>query len=110
MGFAAGLRLPELPLIVPRWYLWLKNALWGLGSLIAAIALFFGQTWAPSLTRWLAGVLIGWYWFDRLLLAQSEFAQHTWPLAIAITVLVAACLLWILSRRSVRGFFREKTL
>ena len=108
-GLAASFRLPELSLPFPDWYLLLRNGLWGLGGLIAAGGLFFSRSWALSFTQWAGVAFAIWYWSDRLFLARSDYAKHSWPAAATITLLAGLCILWILKRPSVQDFFREGT-
>lgn len=109
-GFAAGLSLPALPLAVPKWYLLLRNGLWGLSGISAAVGLFFGRAWGPTLTRWWGGVLFVWYWGERLLFARSEFAKRSWPADLGLTVLAMVWALWLLRRSGVRSYFTEKNV
>ena len=48
-----------------------------------------------------------WHWADRVLLAQSEFAQLGTPLRAAVTFALLGAGLWVLSRPDVRRFFEE---
>jgi hypothetical protein len=109
IGLAAIKTLTPLPLPIPIWYIFLKNGLWGLSSLAIAIGLFWGLTWAPRMIRWTGAVILVWYWADRILLSRSDFARRAWPAAAILTLAGIGLLCWILSRRSVRSFFRENT-
>jgi hypothetical protein len=109
LGLAASFRLPDLPLPFPGWYLFIKNGLWGIIGLAVAAGLFFCQSWAPSFARWSGVSLMIWYWLDRLLLAQSDFAQRAWPAVAVVSLLIITGLLWTLNRPTVQDFFMENT-
>jgi len=106
-GLLGSLQLPDLPYAAPRGYLAARSGLWALWALAAAVGALLGRPWA----RWLllgGGVgLAIWYWADRILLAQSEFARLGIPLRAAVTILLMGAGLWILSRPDVRRFFEE---
>ncbi|MGH2607278.1 MAG: hypothetical protein ACRDG5_11870 [Anaerolineales bacterium] len=103
----ASLSAPVLPLTVPPIYLSLTGGLWGGVGLVAAFGLWTGRPWAPAWTRWTAVALAVWFWADRLLWAQSEFARLTRPLAAAMTALILAVVWWGLARPGIRHFFQE---
>lgn len=107
-GFAAGLSLPVLPLSLPRQYLLLRNGIWGLGGIAAALSLFTGRKWAPALARGWAGTLAVWYWGERLLYARSMYAKHSWPAALGLTAIGLTWMLWVLSRPRTRIYFTER--
>jgi hypothetical protein len=107
-GFAAGLSLPGLPLSVPKWYLLLRNGIWGLSGIVAAVGLFFGLGWGLTLTQWWGGILSMWYWCERLLIARSEFTKRSWPAALCLTILGLTWMLWLLNRPGVRSYFTER--
>lgn len=105
--FLLGLTLPELPLTVPIWYIPLSGAIWGMGSLAAAIGLFLGHTWAPSVVRWGALLFSLWFWIDRLFLVVSDYGLRTRTVSLVLNVLAVVILFWVLSRSKVRRYFRE---
>lgn len=103
----ASLSAPVLPLTVPLLYLSLTGGLWGGLGLVTAFGLWTGRPWAPAWARWTAVAFALWYWADRLLWAQSEFARHTRPLAAATTAFTLAVAWWGLGRPGIRHFFQE---
>lgn len=107
-GFAAGLSLPVLPLSVPNRYLVLRNGIWGLGGIATVLTLFTGSAWAPALARGWAGMLVLWYWSERLLFARSAYARQSWPAALGFTAIGLMWLLWVLNRPKIRSYFTEK--
>jgi hypothetical protein len=107
LRLAEGLQTIPLPTVVPQWYFPLTGAIWGLGSLTAAVGLFLGRTWARPATLWGAGAFVVWYWADRLLLVQIDYAKRTWPAAAVLTLFAMTGLLWILNLPAARRFFRK---
>jgi hypothetical protein len=106
-GLIVGLRLPDLPFSVPRGYLVIRNALWGLVCMIGAAALFSGRAWAPRLVRLFALGLTIWYWVDRLIWSETLFDRQTRPISALLTLLILGLLFGILNRPSVRAYFGE---
>ena len=104
-----GLDLPDIPLNVPHWYLPLTGAVWGGMGIAAAYGLFRGHSWAPALARWGALAFALWYWSDRLFLARSHYLDITWPVALAVTLLMVTLLFWLLSRSAAGHFFGESS-
>lgn len=107
--FVLGLTPSEFPLTVPGWYPPLTGLVWGSLSLLAAVGLFLGRPWALATTGWGAIAYCLWFWADRLLLAQSDFAARSRPASLVLTVLGLAALWWALRRPSLRRYYREKT-
>lgn len=106
--FGVGLTLPDLPLTVPAWYIPFTGALWGAGGLIAAYGLFRGANWAPLVARWGGLAYALWFWADRLLLAQSDYARRSIPASAVLTVLALVALWWILHQQHVRSYYGER--
>lgn len=106
-GLLGALRLPDLPLAVPRAYLMVRNGIWALWGLAAAAGAFGGRSWAPSLLRWGALGMAGWYWADQILLAQSAYSRLGIPVRAATTLLLLGVGWWSLDRPAVRRFFEE---
>jgi hypothetical protein len=104
---AGGLMAPDLPLSVPRGYLPVTGAVWGLGWVTAAAALFTGRRWAPRMLAVLGAAFLVWYWADRLLFVRSEHALRTLPFSLALTAVGTALVLLALRQPSVRRYFGE---
>ncbi|MGD2253864.1 MAG: hypothetical protein PVF70_13195, partial [Anaerolineales bacterium] len=107
LRLAEALQTIPLPSVVPPWYFPLTGAIWGLGSLAAAVGLFLGWAWARPATLWGAGAFGLWYWADRLLLVQTDYAKRSWPSAAVLTLFFMTGLLWILNLPASRRFFRK---
>jgi hypothetical protein len=84
-----------------------RSGLWALWALAAAAGALLGRPWARSLLLGGGVGLAIWYWADRILLAQSEFARLGIPLRATVTILLLGAGSWILSRPDVRRFFEE---
>lgn len=104
---ALSLSLPALPLSVPDWYLPLTGGLWGGVGLALAAALWRGVRGADRAAGSAGAVYLLWYWFDRLVFVQTDFAQRSLPTAAVLSVLGAALLYGALTQPSVRDFFLE---
>lgn len=108
--FGLSLALPPLPLTVPPIYLTLTGAVWGLGALAAAWALFTGQKWAPGYVRWGFIAYTIWYWADRLLLVRTDYARQTILASIVITIVLLVAGFWVLQVPKVERYYREEQL
>ena len=106
-GLGAWFSLPDLPYSVPLEYLFLRNLLWGIWGAIGAFGAFVGRKWAPRWIQWGGLAVAGWYWADRLLLAQSNYIRNTWPLAGLFTLVAVLVGAWIFRQPAVRTFFEE---
>jgi len=107
-GLTAWFTLPDVPITVPKGYLFLKNGFWGSAGLIAAMALFFRRSWAPKLTYIGAIAYAAWLWIDRLLLQRSSFASSSFPFTFGAMTLCFLIVILILSRPSVRQYYEEQ--
>jgi hypothetical protein len=103
-----GLALPDLPLSVPDWYLPLTGAAWGAVALVEGVGLWRAARRAYRAMFWLTPAYLAWYWADRLLFVRSDFAQRSQPAAIVLSVIGAALVYLVLTRRSVRSYFEER--
>ena len=106
-GLLGSLQLPDLPYAAPRGYLTARSGLWALWALAAAVGALLGRPWTRTLLLGGGVGLAIWYWADRILLAQSDFARLGLPVRAALTIALLAAGLWILSRPDVRRFFEE---
>jgi hypothetical protein len=104
---AGGLMAPDLPLSVPRGYLPITGAVWGVGWVATALALFTGRRWAPRMLILSGIAFLVWYWADRLLFVRSEHALRTLPFSLALTGVGTALVLLALRQPSVRRYFGE---
>jgi hypothetical protein len=105
--FVLGLALPDLPLSVPKWYIPLTGAVWGMGGLAVGAGLFAGRAWAPAAARASALAFTAWYWSDRLLFAQSDYVVQLRPLSIVVNLMCLGFLFFSLGRRDTIRYFGE---
>ncbi len=93
--------LPALPL-----YQVLSGAFWALAGIPIVWGLWHGARWAARLTIYTSLIYTAYVWIDRLAL-RIGLEAYDLPFAVGITVLLLACIIWILSRPRVKSFFRE---
>jgi FtsH-binding integral membrane protein len=103
----AGLRLPNLALVLPKGYFIGRSALFGLMALGLGLGLFTGRFWAPPLTQWAGLIVVIWTLLERAIFSASEYAQRTIPATIIIALLIWSALVIALRRPTVREFFQE---
>jgi hypothetical protein len=96
-------------LSVPTWYLALIGVVWGSLGLAAAVGLFIGRAWALPVTRWGGIAYVLWFWADRILLARSGYAARTRPFDLIVSLVLLACVWWVLQRPASRSYFRERS-
>jgi hypothetical protein len=108
VGAIAWFTLPDISLTVPRGYLLVKNLVWGTSSLAAGAGLLSGQGWALSFTRWAATLASVFYIGDAALLSSSQFALQSRTFTIFLTLVSLIAVLLILSRPSVKDYFRRE--
>jgi hypothetical protein len=99
--------LLPVQMTIPDWYLPVRSVIWGLSAAAAAIGLFFGYSWSLLFTRGSIVVYFLWYWADRLLLRNSDFARQAFWFYGALQLLACILVLWVLSRRSTQAFLRS---
>lgn len=75
--------LSQLPLTAPPAYLLLRNGFWALALGALAAALWWSWPSARRAALFAFPAYLGHGWFDRLVLAQADFARETWPAALA---------------------------
>ena len=101
--------MPELPISIPKWYLPLTGAFWGLVGLIVSYGLFRGNTWAIKLLSWGSLCFVAWYWLDRFAFVRSEYGRSTWPAAVTFTLITVLIIFLSQKRIDVKAYFQEKT-
>jgi hypothetical protein len=92
---------PQVP------YLVIVGLFWGGVGLILVYGLWWGRRGTPVVLRITTIVYAGYYWMDRLLLANPNVIAARWPFAIGLTFLLIGITIWILSRPIVQQYFRE---
>jgi hypothetical protein len=102
--------LDSLPGVSPL-YLAATGLIWATLSLPLAVGLWFGQSWAPMFTLIGGCVFIFFIWFDRLFVAALPLTLESgssWPFSLAVTTIILALTIWILSRPKAKVFFRRE--
>lgn len=103
-----NLDLSPRPLTVPPGYLPLTGAIWGTAWLALSVGLWRGSGRAYDLTFWTIPAFAFWYWIDRLAFHRSDYAGVSRPAALLCSAAIAAAAFVVLTRPSVRRFFRER--
>jgi hypothetical protein len=100
LRFQQSLALWEILIQIEIWpgplYLAISGAAWGTMGLIAVLALFFRLTWAIQYTKVIVLLMAVWYWFDRLVLVQSEAARTNQVFMALLTILAVVYTLAVL--------------
>lgn len=99
--------LDYLPISVPPLYLLLSGAIWALIGLLLAVGLWFG--FRPA---WLGAQVVflfyaGYYWLDRLWLAEPPALAIRWPFLVVLTILLLVLAFGSLWLPGGRAFFRK---
>lgn len=94
---------------VPVWYFSVTGVLWGTIGLVLTIGLYVGRPWASVLTRWLSLAFVLWYWLDRLLFVNTDFARGSTVSAIAVSIIFVIMIFWILLRPGAKSFFQSSS-
>jgi hypothetical protein len=93
LRFQQSLMLWDALILIEIWpgpmYLAISGAVWGLVTLVTGLGMLLRQYWAWQAARYVVVTLAAWFWFDRLVLAQSEAARTNQPFMALLTVLVA---------------------
>lgn len=99
--------LAGLPEISPL-YLVLTGLLWSLAGLPLAWGLWRGYAGAPRAARLLALAFTGYFWLERIWLANPDGTMANWPFSAAASAILLALVFWILARPGVKAFFGER--
>ena len=95
----------SLPLSVSPVYLILARAFWAATFSAAGVGLWRLRHWGWTLALAASSVYAAHGWFERLVLARSEFARVTLPWALGVTAVSLALVWGILWRAKVRRSF-----
>jgi hypothetical protein len=100
VGVVSGVQrytvLAALPLSVPPAYLLISSAVWGVGFALAGWGLWRRRRWARGLAFGALALYLAQGWFDRLVLARTDFARTSAPYHLALHLLALALLAWAL--------------
>ena len=92
---------------IPEWYLPARSVIWGISAALAAIGLYFGYGWSLVFTRGVTVAYFLWFWADRLLLRESDFARQAFWFYGILQLLACLLIGWVLSRRSTKAYLRS---
>lgn len=96
----SGLELEISPL-----YLGVEGLLWGACGFFLAWSIWTGKSWTPSLGSALSLLYGGYFWIDRVFIAQPEIIARRWPVNLAFTILGLGLALGSLHRPASRTYF-----
>jgi hypothetical protein len=102
--------LDSLPGVSPV-YLAATGLIWAMLSLPLAVGLWFGQSWAPVFALIGVCAFFLYIWLDRLFVADLPLTLESgssWHFSLAVTIIILAFTIWILSRPKAKVFFRRE--
>lgn len=120
----AGLNTARFVLALVRWqelsifteiltaYIALTGAAWAVVAWLLAWGLWRGKTWAPRFMRLAVLIFSGYYWLDRLFLAnrrawlEPNFPVN-WLFLIGLNFFGFGLVFWTLSRQTSKKFFGD---
>ena len=109
LGAVSGLQryafLSQLPLSLPPAYRLGSRAVWSVIFGVLAAGLWRLRRWGRLGTLAAFTLYAAQGWFDRLMFAQSDYAQITRPFSLLLTLISLAVVWGILLRRKVRQSF-----
>jgi hypothetical protein len=102
LRFQQSLALWDILIRIGVWpgplYLAISGAMWGILGFAAGIGLFLRKNWAVRFTQIAVLFMAAWYWFDRLVLVQSEAAQTNLVFMVLLTILAVAFTFAVLNK------------
>jgi hypothetical protein len=92
---------------VPTLYLVIMGAVWGTVGIITATGLFSGKKWALPVTRTAVILYSGYYWLDRLVVADRFVIAHRWQFALGLNILLLIFAIWCLAHPKTKAFLKK---
>jgi len=97
---------------VPRFYIALTGAIGAAGAWPLAWGLWRGKTWARRGIHLAVFVVSGWYWIDRIFLADRSAGfgpslPVNWSFAAVLNGIVILWVIWTLSRQKSKRYFGD---
>jgi hypothetical protein len=97
---------------VPQFYIACTGAVWAVAAWSIAWGVWRGETWAPRVMRLAVLVYSGYYWLDRLFMANrtvwfEPVLPVNWLFAAGLNGFVFWLVYWTLSRPISKKFFGE---
>jgi hypothetical protein len=109
-ALASWSTLESLPLSVSPLYLAGTGLLWGLAGLFFSWSLWTGKPWARISGLVLSLAFAGFFWIDRLWVAEPDLIRIRWPSDLAYTITALAGIWLILNQQASRAYFRKKVV
>jgi hypothetical protein len=92
---------------VPTLYLVIMGAVWSTVGIITATGLFSGKKWALPVTRTAVILYSGYYWLDRLVVADRFVIAHRWQFALGLNILLLIFAIWCLAHPKTKAFLKK---
>jgi len=99
--------LQQLPLALPPAYLLGRGVVWALAFAALAAGLWWTKHWARLGTPTALSVYVAAGWVERLIFAQSDYAQVSAPCFALLQAMALAVVWGLLLRRRTRQSFTE---
>jgi hypothetical protein len=99
--------LSTLPLSAPPAYFLVSGIVWSILPLPIIWGLLAGKRWAPKVTIGFTILYGMYYWLEQWLLKINPLRTTNWPFSLAVTIILLAFVIWILSRQAVKTYFGE---
>jgi hypothetical protein len=92
---------------VPVVYLVITGAVWLVVGIFFLYGLRARRKWTPTMALTAVTLYTIYYWFDRLLVADTSAIANRWPFALGFTILMMGLVFWTFTRPKTRAFFSK---
>jgi hypothetical protein len=99
--------LLDASLDVPVMYLLITGMFWTGFGLPLLYGLWTRRNWIPTTIMAAVVLYCCYYWFDRLLMAESSVIENRWPFALALTILTLSLTILTLTHAKAKEFFTK---
>ncbi|MCJ7700236.1 MAG: hypothetical protein MUO62_01525 [Anaerolineales bacterium] len=99
--------LAASPVRVPVIYLVITGAVWGAVGFPLVLGLYTRREWSLYLARGAIGLYVGYYWFDRLFIADRSAIASRWQFILGFTIILGLFLFWVLAHPKTRAYLSQ---
>jgi hypothetical protein len=92
---------------VPVVYLVITGAVWLVVGIFFLYGLWARRKWTPTMALTAVTLYTIYYWFDKLLVADTSAIANRWPFALGFTFLIIGLVFWTFTRLKTRAFFSK---